>query len=243
MRRKAWVTTVAIALAIRSLAQGQSTESFDVASVRISSPSSTGKAQWSDPGETTFAATNIPLLILIQMAFEVDGKQILGHELCGNEQYDVVAKPVDGILTAERLPPMLVSLLAERFGLVTHRETKTGSGYALVKLKGGQKLQASNASGTGQAAVLRGRIIGHSTSIAVLASMLGQALRLPVIDKTRIEGTYEIDLRFAPEESTGASLPSIFTAIQEQLGLRLESQKMPLEMLVIDHCQRVPTAN
>jgi len=73
--------------------------------------------------------------------------------------------------------------------------------------------------------------------------MLGQLLRVPVVDRTGIEGTYHIDLRFAPEDSLDSSFPSIFTAIQEQLGLKLESQRMPMEMLVIDRCQRVPTEN
>ena len=77
----------------------------------------------------------------------------------------------------------------------------------------------------------------------VFASMLGQTLGVPVVDRTGIKGTYEIDLKFAPEDSTDSPLPSIFTAVEEQLGLKLESQKVPLEMLVIDYCRRVPTIN
>jgi uncharacterized protein (TIGR03435 family) len=79
--------------------------------------------------------------------------------------------------------------------------------------------------------------------MVVLASMLGRPLGAPVVDQTGIKGTYDFDLNFAPVESAGSSLPSIFTAIQEQLGLKLESRKVPLQMLVIDKCQRVPTEN
>jgi uncharacterized protein (TIGR03435 family) len=238
------VATVAIALAIAWCCEGQSAGRFEVASVRISPPGGTGKTSWSDPAGATFTATNIPLRILIQMAYEVDEKQIAGEDLLGSEQYDVAAKPEGGgMLTAERLKPMLASLLAERFGLATHRETKVVSGYALVAAKGGSKLRASDASRAGQSAILRGRIIGRGVNMVLLASMLGRPLHVPVVDKTGIKGTYDIDLEFAPEDSADSSLPSMFTAIQEQLGLKLESQKVPMNMLVIDHCRHVPTEN
>ena len=138
---------------------------------------------------------------------------------------------------------MLMALLADRFGLVTHRETRTVSGYALVKGKERPKLRASESSRAGQAATFRGRIVGRATEMVVLASMLGRPLGAPVVDKTGIKGTYDFELNFAPVESPDSSLPSIFTAIKEQLGLKLESQKVPLQMLVIDNCQRVPTEN
>ena len=242
VRSLARIATVAIALTIVWSGEGQSTERFEVASVRISPTG--GTASWSDPGGTTFTATNVPLRILIQMAYAADEKQISGEDLLGSEQYDVAAKPEGGgMLTSKRLRPMLISLLAERFGLITHRETKTVSGYALVTAKGGSKLHASGASREAKSAILRGRIIGQAADVVLLASMLGRPLGAPVVDKTGIEGTYDIDLKFAPEDGSDSSLPSIFTAVQEQLGLKLESQKVPLQMLVIDHCRRVPTEN
>jgi uncharacterized protein (TIGR03435 family) len=241
---KARIATVAIALIIACSGEGQSTERFEVASVRISRASGTGTTSWSDPGGTTFTATNIPLRILVQMAYAVDEKQISGENLLGSEQYDVAAKPEGGgMLTSERLKPMLMSLLAERFALITHSGTKTVSGYALVIAKGGSKLHASAASREGKSAILRGRIIGQAAGVVVLASMLERPLGVPVVDKTGIGGTYDIDLKFAPEDGADSSLPSIFTAILEQLGLKLEPQKVPLQMLVIDHCRRVPTDN
>jgi uncharacterized protein (TIGR03435 family) len=177
------------------------------------------------------------------MAYEVDEKQIAGDARCGSELYDVTAKPDDGLLTPERLKPMLAALLAERFGLIAHRETRVVSGYALVLAKGGFRLRASEAVGAGQSAILRGRIIGRPADLPQLAAMLARPLGLPVVDKTGLSGTYEIDLKFAPADSVDSSFPSIFTAIQEQLGLKLDSQRVPLNMLVIDRCQRVPTDN
>jgi uncharacterized protein (TIGR03435 family) len=243
MRRNARIATMAIALIAPWLSQGQSTERFEVASVRISPPGGTGMTSWNDSDASMFTATNIPLLILIQMAYTVDEKQISGEKLLGTDQYDIAARPDGGILTQERLKPMLRSLLTERFGLITHRETRTVSGYALVTATGESKLQTSGVSSAGQGAVLRGQIIGHATDMPVLASMLGQTLDVPVVDRTGIKGTYDIDLKFAPQDGIDSSLPSMFTAVQEQLGLKLESQKVPLEMLVIDYCRRVPTIN
>lgn len=243
MRGPAPNSVIGLALLIACAADGQTTERFEVASVRISPSGNAGRPSWNGPGGTTFTATNIPLKILVQMAYEVDEKQILREGLLGSEQYDVAARPDGGTLTSERLKPMLVSLLAERFGLVTHRETKTVSGYALVKGKDGAKLHASEPSRAGQAATFRGRIVGRATDMVVLASMLGRPLGAPVVDSTGLKGTFDFELNFAPPESADSSLPSIFTAVQEQLGLKLESRKVPLQMLVIDRCQRVPTEN
>lgn len=235
---------IALSLVIAWSTEGQTTDRFEVASVKISPHVGPGKPSWSDPGDAMFMATNVQLKILVQMAYEVDEKQISREGLLGSEQYDVVARPEGGgTLTSEKMKPMLVSLLAERFGLVTHRETKTVSGYALVKGKGGPKLHPSEALRAGQSATLRGRITGRATEMVVLASMLGRPLGAPVVDKTGIKGTYDFDLNFAPPESADSSLPSIFTAIQEQLGLKLESRKVPLQMLVIDSCRRVPAEN
>ena len=243
MRETIQLAVIAIMLTTAWRGIAQSPEKFEVASVRISPPGGTGMTSLSPMGGATFTATNISLRVLVSIAHAVDDKQILGDDLLGSEQYDVSAKPEGGgSLTYERLKPMLVSLLAERFKLVMHRETKVFPGYALVVAKGGSKLHASDAT-AGQSSILPGRIIGHAADMAVLASMLARPLGTPVVNKTGIEGTFDIDLRFAPESSADSSRPSIFTAVQEQLGLKLESQKVPLEMLVIDHCERVPTEN
>jgi uncharacterized protein (TIGR03435 family) len=76
-----------------------------------------------------------------------------------------------------------------------------------------------------------------------LASMLARPAHRPVVDKTGIKGNYEIDLRYAKDDAADSSLPSLFTALQEQLGLKLETQKIPVEMLVIDRVEKIPTEN
>lgn len=244
MRATTARSVIALAFMIAASTKGQAIEKFEVASVRMSPPGNTARPSWSDNGGTTFTAMNVPLKILVQIAYEVDEKQISHEDLLGSEHYNVVARPEGGgLLTSERLKPMLMSLLADRFRLVTHRETRTVSGFALVKGKEGPKLLVSEPSRQAQAATFRGRIAGRATDMTVLASMLGRPLGAPVVDKTGIKGTFDFEFNFAPVESLDSSLPSIFTALQEQLGLRLESQKVPLQMLVIDKCQRVPTEN
>ncbi len=223
-------------------AQTVASEKFEVASVKMVPPERAGQASWNGAGGTTFTATNVPLRILVQMAYAVDEKQVSGEDLLGSEQYDISAKPESGLLTDDRLKAMLVSLLAERFGLVIHRETKVVSGYALMVAKSGSKLRTEQPS-AGQSAILPGRLIGRGVDTLQIASLLGRPLGTSVTDKTGIEGKYDIDLKFAREGDTNSPLPSIFTAIQEQLGLRLEPQKVTLEMLVIDHCNRLPTEN
>ena len=116
VRRKSGIATVAIMLIGCWPGDAQVTERFEVASVRISPPGGTGITSWNDSEASTFSATNIPLRTLIQMAYTVDEKQISGENLLGTDQYDIAARPEGGgMLTQERLKPMLRSMLAETF--------------------------------------------------------------------------------------------------------------------------------
>jgi uncharacterized protein (TIGR03435 family) len=113
-----------------------------------------------------------------------------------------------------------------------------------VVAKGGSKLQAAKEGvSKGGGYILRDGIRVPSATTKMLAGMLAISLRQPVVDKTGIAGDYEIKMSFAPEDASDATLPSIFTAVQEQLGLKLEAQKVPLEMLVVDNVERTPTEN
>jgi uncharacterized protein (TIGR03435 family) len=193
------------------------------------------------------------MALLIAMAFGVDSNKIEGKaSWLDSESYDVVAKPAgDRVLSNAELRPLLQHLLQERFQLATHWEKKESSGYALVVAKGGAKLQPGQTGKTAKTAkdgpatafIMQDGLVGPSLSMQTFAGMLSSPLKQPVVDRTGITGNYDIRLRFAPEGSTDSSLPSIFTAVQEQLGLKLEQQKVPIEILVIDHVEKVPTAN
>jgi uncharacterized protein (TIGR03435 family) len=144
-----------------------------------------------------------------------------------------------------RLPDSSVqALLAERFRLAIHREMKDLPVYALVAAKNGAKLRAS--IDDQQSPVLfapPSRLIGQGSTMQGLALALGRPAGRPVIDKTGINGTFDFSLTYSRDDATADSEPSIFTALQEQLGLRLEPEKAQVETLIVDHAERVPTDN
>lgn len=154
---------------------------------------------------------------------------------------------------APGLEKMIQTLLADRFKLVVHRETKQVSGYALVPGKGGPRLTRSGAEdrrlfGVRREAGANGQIsnkmVARKVEMRDFAFLLLLTTQRPVIDRTGLTGEFDFDLEFAPFDSDGttdSSAPSLFTAIQ-QLGLRLETTKAPLDALVIDSAER-PEAN
>ena len=183
-----------------------------------------------------------------------------GPDWIRSERFTVQALMPDGspdYTTAEflngkapRLETMIRNMLADRFKLALHREMKEGPVYELVVAKGGPHLTPSKETDTyGMGANRRpdssgqlvARVTGRKTTMTYLALMLVLETRRPVVDHTGISGEYNFDIEFAPLESSAAAA-SIFTAIQEQLGLKLQSARAPVEVLVIDHAEH-PTMN
>src|SRR6185437_6197754 len=221
---------------------------FDVASVRmLGKPAGDGFTKISDPGALLFTAHNVSLDFLIQMAFGVQADRIEGGPSWMDSTFhDVSAKPnAEKGPTYEQLKPMLQQLLAQRFHLQTHMEEKEMKGYSLVVAKGGQRLTRSKSGVTGGLYILPNGLRASGLNLKDLASLLSSRLKQPVKDDTGIQGKFDVKLNFAPPETdvVDSSLPSIFTAVQEQLGLKLEPAKVPVQMLVIDHVERVPTEN
>jgi uncharacterized protein (TIGR03435 family) len=145
-------------------------------------------------------------------------------------------------MSREELRPCLQSLLIERFRLKFHRETKDGSVYSLVIGKNGSKLRGHSGAGTSAIGASFGAgkadITGRKVTMARLAEYLsGQAGR-PVVDNTRLGGEYDFRVEWATEETIGSLEPSLFTALQEQLGLKLDATKGPVEAIVIDSAER-----
>jgi uncharacterized protein (TIGR03435 family) len=217
-------------------------KTFETASVKLLTGQG-GLTSFAANGTDRFSATNTSLELLIEMAFGVDDTRISGGRWLGPERYDVAAKAEDGVrLTREELQPRLRWLLEDRFKLALHRETKDVPGFALVVAKGGPKLR-KNFGDPAPPIMYPGGLRSGSWSMEALAWELSRPLRQPVVDKTSIEGTFNIDLTWAPDGEADSPLPSIFTALQQQLGLRLESRKVPVEILVIDHLEKIPTDN
>jgi uncharacterized protein (TIGR03435 family) len=228
-------------LAVSVLAAAQ--PAFEVASVKRS-PADDAGFSISPSGAGTFTARKITLDVLIGMAFGMTSERVSGKQnWMSSEYYDITARPEgDQGLSYQQLRPMLQQLLVERFKLSFHRETKDAQGYALVVAKTGPKLQATKGAPS-RPALLKGGLRADNISIRTLAAMLAKPAGRPVVDQTGIDGNFDITLDYAPEGATDSSLPSIFTALQEQLGLRLVPQKVPVETLVIDHAERVPIEN
>jgi uncharacterized protein (TIGR03435 family) len=217
---------------------------FEVASIRLSPPGKDGLTSISPVGTSRFTAKNASLTLLIEMAFDINDYQIAGTPNWSDSTlYDISAAAESGVnLTYEQLGPRLQQLLEKRLHLTVHREMKSVKGYGLVVAKGGPKLQTSKGPG-GQAYILDNGLRGQNMPIKALAFMLNRPTGRPIADKTGIEGNYDIKLDYAPNATTDSPLPSVFTALQEQLGLKLVPQQVPVEMLVIDHVDRQPTEN
>jgi bla regulator protein blaR1 len=182
-----------------------------------------------------------------------------------SERYDVEAKVDDEDVPKWRALSLsqqgfaLQSLLVRRFNLQFHHETRERPTYSLVVAKNGPKLHKAqhvetNPSGTNspdgtgdrdESTVTPGKIVLKGSSLSVLANLLSsQGLSHPVVDKTGLTDLYDITVRWSPADvgSSDALLPSLFTALREQLGLKLEYNKNPLDVIVIDHIEK-PSAN
>jgi uncharacterized protein (TIGR03435 family) len=217
---------------------------FEVASVRLIPPGKGGMISISPPGSPTFTATNINLEILIAMAYGIDSDNLLNApSWLGSQQYDVTAKAEGSPrLSYEQLKGPLQKLIEERFQLAVHRQTKEGSGYALVAAKSGPKLQESKGDAP-HAYILKGGLNLQNSSLDDLAGTLKRPAGRPVVNETGVKGKFDIRLDYAPEGAANSDRPSLFTALQEQLGLQLVTRRVPVEMLVIDRVERVPSEN
>jgi len=224
------------------------TASFEVASVK---PNRDGISNALPPlrANGSYSASNVALKSVIANAYDVRIFQIEGGPAwLTSERFDIIARGREG--TPDRLrPAMLRTLLAERFKLVAHFETREQQIYALVPLRNdgrlGPQLQPSeSATGSGPFASVESgvaringkRVLMDTFALVLTASVFNQR----VINRTGLSGEFDLDLRFTPESSSAPApeFPSIFTAVQEQLGLKLQSERGPVPVLVIDSVQR-----
>ena len=238
-------------------------QAFEVASIKPGDPDSQMFRIGSMPGGK-FSAINASLKLLIQTAYDVRSHQISGGpNWIDSAKFDIDAKPDSaapipaGPAGGPQIRSMLQSLLEERFKLKLHRELRAESTYELVLTRGGPKLQVATDSLKQERRGLRmgrGQFTGTAAPISILVNQLSQQLGRSVVDKTGLTGLYDFDLKWTPESGEfqfgpadagsppDPAGPSIFTAIQEQLGLKLESTKSPVDVLVIDSAER-PSEN
>lgn len=227
---------LALALAAHS-AQVQ----FEVASVKPGDANARGNSANFPAGRMVLR--NYPLKGLIEMAYEINDSELIGEPKgFDKEGYDIDATVPRGASDDQRME-MLQALLVDRFKLAFHRETRSLQAYVLTVAKGGAKLSPATGQGTSYGPRM---IKGKSIDLPELAEMLTKVLGRPVFDETGIKGSYDVSLDFAPVQASpdgdAESGPSIFAAIQEQLGLKLEATKRPVEVMVIDHVEK-PSGN
>lgn len=324
MRRS--ITAAGLFALASTLAFGQAGETkleFEVASIKPWAPPSGGGRGGMmmgmrggpgspDPGQIHYSG--LPLKFLLANAYDVRPYQVNGPAWLDMERFDIVAKVPPGA-TKEQVRVMLQNLLADRFGVKLHHDSKESSVYEMVVDKNGPKFKPTtmpdeagapkpdgpppapgppklDKNGFPQldrAGLImmmnmgpngpRSRMVAKGQTLEQLAQMLGNQLNRPVVDKSGLTGKYDFTLEFAfepgngpmglpmppgpppggggavagpggpgpvtaPVDSQGGdSGPTIFTAVQEQLGLKLEARKAPLDMLVIDHIEKTPTEN
>jgi len=261
---------------------------FEVASIKLAAPSPIGRVSVrmsNTPGRVSYS--NVTLKDVLANAYKLKRTQINGPSWLETERYDISAKVPDGA-PKEQIPAMLQTLLAERFKLAAHRETKEESVYALVVGKSSSVLKKSeevtegepvppgpdgarNARSRGASVSMNnGKIEINRATVATFADTLANLLGRPVLDMTQIEGKYDFTLEVSMDDlagirrrgggapstavagtdSQGGGAPaperdpaaSIFTAVR-QFGLKLESRKAPVERLIVDRAEKVPSEN
>lgn len=220
---------------------------FEVASLRSSPVSDRSCYTMSPEGGVRFTLTCASLRLLIAMAYETQVDRIKGRDLKLDGLYDLQAKiPGDKPWTYEEIPPMLRTLLRERFHLALHKEMREVDGYELIVGKNGQKMKASTlpSEAGSQDVILTSRLVkAQNISADDIAKLLANSVARPVVNHTKLMGNYTLNLHFSTVQDIDSSDPIFFTAVEEQLGLKLNPIQVPVDFFIIDHIDPNPIAN
>jgi uncharacterized protein (TIGR03435 family) len=278
---RSFLVVAAIAAILPIAGTAQSTLTFDAASVKVVSPGSPATRvgasgpPWRE-GSGRLHQPSITMKSLLIEAYGVKDFQIVGPGWMEADRFAIDAV-MPASTTREQLRVMMQHLLANRFHLAVHRETRAEQVYVLSVAKSGPKLKEIAegtpvpepkgdepefdpygfpnpiyfARGRGGATEFqingRSRITGQHASMKDFIDVLIRRLGRPVSDKTNLTGKYDFVLNYSGTSLTApvtdAPMPDLFQALQTQLGLKLEARKGPVEMIVVDHVERVPTEN
>jgi len=242
-----------LVLAVTCLAQAQV---YEVASIKPSVGGGPAGPRTSAGGRLN--ATNTTLKSLIEFAWNVRSYQISGGPpWLDSAGWDIVANPETPVnpsqANIDHFRAMMRSLLEDRFKLAVHTEEKSLPVYALVASKGGTKLKPADgpaAPTDGRLHMSNGQLIGQKIGLRFVVQMLSEYLGRPVTDRTGLTGFYDLKLQWTPDPTERAlpsdagqtppdpAGPTLFTAIKEQLGLKLESDKAPVRVLIIDKAEK-----
>ena len=244
---------VVLAFACAAVAIGQTPAPvFDVASIKVSAGRGgrggplLGDNIHTSPGSVTME--HVTLKECIQWAYRVFEYQVSGPGSIDSEHYDIAAKAA-GAVDESELRVMLQALLADRFQLSFHRQTKEMQALVLSVGKNGPKFHESQTEG--ESAIVPDEktmsIAIRAVPVSQLVNPLTRIFQLPVVDKTGLTGRYDVSLnigKFLPQNGEKMDpLSMIQTGLQEELGLKLEPKKLALDLLIIDHAAKAPTGN
>jgi bla regulator protein blaR1 len=220
---------------------------FEVATIKPTDPDYQGGVIDRPPGGR-LSSRGIPLKYLLAIAYDVNIHQILGGpSWLESDRYDVVGKAAGtkGSLRMDEARPMLRDLFAERLKLVVVRNRKEMPVYVLTIGKNGHKLrQRDDDTGTSDLVIDPGARLParHATMVEFSFLLQSGVLDRPVLDKTGLGGRYDFDLTWYENGRGDSNFPNLFTAVQEQLGLKLEPQTALADVIVIEHVER-PSEN
>lgn len=225
---------------------------YEVSSIK---PNNSGSGSSSGEFGTHLRATNFTVKSLILTSYRIPESQLIGGpDWIGTLRFDIEAKVADGVQARGLQQLSLIrSLLEDRFQLKVHRETREAPVFNLVVAKNGSKLkEAVDKDGPGSSSMRGGpdaaEMTGTGNSIEDLIRRLEPQVGRPVIDNTNLKGKFDFKMTFNPrplvsaDSSKQSAAPDIFTALEEQLGLKLESARGPVEVLVVDSVSK-PTEN
>jgi uncharacterized protein (TIGR03435 family) len=240
-------------------AQSSAAPAFDVASVKAAAPARGGGRGFGmggmgggpnqiqvEPGALTMR--NVPLTAAIAWAYGVEPVQISGPNWLPMERFNIVAKAANAA-PEDQLRLMLRTLLADRLKVAAHTEQKVMSYFVLTVAKGGPKFKESTDEGDPvlSAGPNNSTAIIRRVPVSQFVTMLQGILREPIVDQTGLKGRYDATLNVGALISTPIQnddmTGTIANALQDLLGLKLEPKKGPIDMLVVDHAEKVPTEN
>lgn len=234
-------TCIRLLLAMAAMAAAQTPAAFEVTSVKLNTSSGNAIGAKSSPGSTRW--TNVPLKILITQTYRMKEYQVVGGpSWIESDRWDIEGKAA-GPATVREMIPMTEALLADRFQLRFHRETRQLPAYRLTVAKGGLKIAPAHPQDAEHWWGTRpgpGSLEMRGATIQEFAWWLSAQLNQPVIEGTGLTGRYDLKLEWAEDDNalTDAAKWPVFEAAERQLGVRLEATKGPVEVLVIDQVQK-----
>jgi uncharacterized protein (TIGR03435 family) len=257
--RVAFGTTLLIFTAVSAVAQ-PAAPTFEVASVKASASAGgegmgpgRGGREIVTPSPAGVTMRNVHLKTVIQWAYHLQAIQVSGPGWLDDNPYDIVAKAA-GAVTTDQQRVMMQTLLAQRFKLTCHPETKEMPAYILTVAKGGHKLKPSESEGEMELKPGAGNRMSASFSrvtMAQLEDMVSSPLQGVVVDQTGLKGSYDFTLDMSPFLTGGDFKPTgiedvitmITQAAKEQLGIIIDQKKVPAEVLIVDHVEKTPVEN